>query len=238
MNNIKQHATFLFLVPFLMVIMLSGCAIHTGEPIPHPCQPNQPFLFCPPYTDINLRQCVLNTDLLYISELTSLSCSQSNIIDLSELGSLVALSELNLSGNAELNHTEELSTLIQLHILNLAETGLTELVDLESLTQLTHLQIQHNSITSISSLAGLSQLQVLDASHNAISDVTLLSGLTQLRSLNLASNTITTGVASLTSLTQLTQLDLSDNFQIPCLDLDTLETTLGSVLIRPTTCIP
>ncbi|MDR0848333.1 MAG: leucine-rich repeat domain-containing protein [Propionibacteriaceae bacterium] len=154
--------------------------------------PNDPVLF----SDSSLRVCI-NTVLgqphgatVTVSQaqtLTSLSCPNRGIF--------------NLTG---------LEAFTSLHTLELYANMLSSVTPLAGLTNLTKLDLYHNQVSSVTPLAGLTSLTILDLSNNQVSDVALLGGLTSLTSLNLAHNHVT-NVSALAGLTSLNWLSLYDN---------------------------
>ena len=121
--------------------------------------------------------------------------------------------------------------------LSCSRRQVNDLTGIGWLTSLTFADIGKNNIVDISELSGLINLQTLKLWFNDITDVTVLSGLTDLLSLDLRYNSISTGVAELVTLVNATTIDLgsnldgSNNASIPCSDISTLETVLGTTVV-------
>ena len=107
------------------------------------------------------------SDLALFTGLHSLTLHRSANLDLTPIGSVTTLQELDLSGctipNALLERIGALPDLISLNLSGCALTGINPLV-------------------------GLTGLLTLDLSNNTIDDITALSALTELKNLNLANN--------------------------------------------------
>ena len=73
---------------------------------------------------------------------------------------------------------------------------------------------------------------------NQISDISHLANLTKLKYLYLSNNQIK-DISALHGLTQAQRIDLEENNEIKCTDLDALEAKLGTgVVKRPSSCAP
>lgn len=109
------------------------------------------------------------SDLSMFTGLKKLSLHAAGGLDLSVIGDLTELEELDLSGcTIPANVLDKIGTLPNLKVLRL----------------------QSCALTTINSLVGLSHAQVLDVSHNNISETTALSALTELKELNISYNPI------------------------------------------------
>lgn len=104
-----------------------------------------------------------------------------------------------------------------------------------SLQTITQLTCTDSGITSLIGIRNLPELTMLDVSDNNITDLSPIIYLEKLRLLRIANNSIRS-VASLNGLNLLNFIDLSGNSQIPCRQLDQLESRLGSSLRRPLSC--
>ena len=144
-----------------------------------------------------------------LTQLQSLELGGNVISDVSALAALTQLNKLRLSGNI-ISDISPLAELTQLTYLSLGDNTISDVSALAELKKLTYLNLWYNTISDISALAVLTQLNVLRLSGNIISDISPLANLTQLTSLELRSNTIS-DVSALTALTQLTELRLNSN---------------------------
>jgi hypothetical protein len=105
------------------------------------------------------------------------------------------------------------SQLEDIRVLSCAEWEVQEIEGIGILRSLQFLDLSGNQINSLAPLANLPRLSSLSAVNNRIIDITPLIGLTSLTSATLAGNN-----------------------NIPCAQLDRLETRLGANLRRPDTC--
>lgn len=136
----------------------------------------------------------------------------NSISNIEPLSSLTQLTQLDMSGQWQLQDLSPLKSLTHLKVLRLKGAGVGDrLTPLQSLSHLEELDLSKNGITDISPLSALKNLKVLVLSDNYdITDVTPLESLQQLTKLDISKNKIK-DVRSLSRLTNLTTLDLSDN---------------------------
>lgn len=100
-----------------------------------------------------------------------------------------------------------------LTVLSCANASVRELDGLEQFTQLRFLDLANNNITSLQPLVPLSSLSGVSVPDNPLTDI-----------------------SALLAMTGLTVANLRGNNQIPCAQLDRLETRLGANLTRPESC--
>ncbi len=98
-----------------------------------------------------------------------------------------------------------------------------------SLQTISQLSCTDASISSLIGLNNILNISLLDLSNNSIVDISPLIYLENLRVLRIANNSIR-NISTLSNLNLLNFLDLSGNEQIPCRQLDQLETRLGKFL--------
>jgi Leucine-rich repeat (LRR) protein len=147
------------------------------------------------------------TKLTQLVSLTLIGCS---LTDLSGIGELSNLEDLDLSSCYELTNIEPLAALKSLSLLNLEECiELTDLTPLSQLTTLRYLKLSDcTSITDVSPLAGLNQLELLELiGCDALSDLMPLANLVGLTVLQLGGDSIT-NLPPLANLRQLESLYL------------------------------
>ena len=152
--------------------------------------------------------------LEFASNLRELHLSINPITDLRPLSNLTNLGNLHLwalSPNTLTLNLRPLATLINLEVLSLGNSKISDIRPLESLKKLQLLHLMHNHISDIRPLAGLTQLWTLSLEGNPITDFTPLAGL-NLRELNISNNpTKISDISLLAELKQLRSLDLSNN---------------------------
>ena len=141
--------------------------------------------------------------------LVTLDASGRRIADLSGIGALTALEELNLADNA-LGGVRALAALANLRVLDLSGNRVADLWPLAGLAELERLALAGNRIGDATPLAGLGRLRVLDLSDNAVTELAALGGLTRLEYLALADNGLW-NADRLAKLRGLVRLDLADN---------------------------
>lgn len=191
------------------------------------------------FEDSNLDQCVrsnlqIDSEIITTSDLanlTSLSCPNQNISNLSGIENAVNLDTLNLMNN-NISDISNLSQLKNLKHLDLASNNITDIDDLsglrslislklsdnqisditiiENLVNLERFEANSNQITDVDSLSTLNNLHYLQLNHNQISNITVISNLTEIRQILVDDNNITS-IPSLANLSNLKQLSLSAN---------------------------
>jgi len=160
-----------------------------------------------------------------------------------EIGQLVKLTSLNLSGNQLTALPTAIGQLTQLTSLDLSLNELTDLpAELWQLTQLTSLNLSYNRLTALPAAIGqLTQLISLILSGNQLTALPATIGqLTQLKSLNLSSNQLPELPAEIGQLTQLTSLNLSSNrlTALPATIGQLTQLTLLDLSLNELTAIP
>ena len=162
--------------------------------------------------DENLRECISNTNVNSIDEITSLTCTNKDVESLVGLNNLSNLTELKLSSN-NISDISALSRLNNLTELSLRSNNISNISVLSGLNNLTSLDLSYNNInniSNISALSGLNNLTSLNLSSNNISNISALSGLNNLKYLYLDSNNIS-DISALSGLNNLNTLKLSSN---------------------------
>lgn len=214
------------------------------------------------FNDQQLKDCVLNTAgqqlLTYAEQLTQLQCNSLSISDLTGLEYFTGLELLALSQN-NLSSLQPLANLNQLKTLFIGDNNVTDLSPLANLTAITDLSLRANKITDISPLQRLHAMQKLYLRENSVSDLSVLSAMTQLTHLyaqnnqiqqlspllsnknltllNVESNALV-DISSLNSIAGLSEIYLAENTEIPCEQLDALNSQFGnSVKSQPQSCV-
>ena len=138
-----------------------------------------------------------------------LDLSRRNLSELSALGALTGVRELNLAHNAVAD-LAPLSALTGLRVLDLSSNAIADLTPLAALTGLKRLNLSGNRIADVSALSGLTGLEVLLLDGNRVDDVLPLWSLQRLVNLGLSDNRIG-DIRLLVELGALKRLDLSGN---------------------------
>nr|WP_246569899.1 leucine-rich repeat domain-containing protein [Lentibacillus saliphilus] len=118
-----------------------------------------------------------------ISTLTNLDVGSNPITDIQSLGQLTNLTALNLSNARQLN-TAQLDAVNHVTSLGIMDTNLSDLSPLSNFTNLTTLSVGHNHVSDLSPLNQLNQLNRVIAPHNQVQDLSnatnLVNGLSEL----------------------------------------------------------
>lgn len=137
--------------------------------------------------------------------------SETSIAILQGLDAFTGLTELNLSGNAQLADLWPVSGLTKLEKLNCRTCNISSLKPISQLINLRELILGWNgSIGSLDALSGLVNLVALDAKGVGISDISGLAGLPKLQYVGLNDNYIT-DMSPLATLPSLTEAELKGN---------------------------
>jgi Leucine-rich repeat (LRR) protein len=152
-----------------------------------------------------------------LSALTELDLSRNQLIELPDtMGNLSVLTSLNLCRNQLTEPPSAMSNLSALTSLDLSTNQLTELPDtMGNLSALTSLNLCRNLLTRLpSSMGSLSSLTSLDLSRNQLIELPdTMGNLSVLTSLNLCRNQLTELPSAMSNLSALTELDLSWNLK-------------------------
>lgn len=197
-----------------------------------------------------LRQCIWNRieqqQAKSIAEVTKLYChapwNGPRITNLEGLEAFYALTSLELWQQA-IRDIAPISHLNQLTTVKLQSTEKINLDDISSMNSITSLFVSSDQLDSLEAIAGWTQLRSLAVFSQTLSDIDIVSNLTSLEDLNLSGfvtsvdalsnltqlkslllnfNTIT-DVTPLYNLTQLEILELEQNPDIPCTQINQLK---------------
>lgn len=155
------------------------------------------------------------------------------------LNQILEITDLNLSGNPDINDLEPISRLSNLRTLDVSFTQIQDIYPVRNLTklhtlncsntfinsidpliysmELAILNLSNSTIYNIESLANLGNLRILDISNTGIDNLEASIGMTVLEDLKMR-NTLVTDLAPLSTLSTLNFLDLSDNEQLQSLE--------------------
>ncbi|MDH3325522.1 MAG: DUF5011 domain-containing protein [Gammaproteobacteria bacterium] len=164
------------------------------------------------FSDLGLAQCIKDTLLIYIEQLTDLNCDSfydGTIGDLSGIDTLKALVSLNMT-YSRVSDLSPLATLSNLTTIEFNSSQISDISPLSAISSLQNVYLRSNKVIDISPLEKLQNLVNLDLWGNSISNVTPINNLQFLAHLNLGNNLID-DVSSLTNLPSLSVLDLESN---------------------------
>lgn len=150
------------------------------------------------------------SDLVYFSNLTSLSIRYCDISDISVLSGLDKLSTVNLVGNdvSDLNALSNCDNLTELYLGN---NEITDITPLYSLSNLTSLMVQQNNISVLEpGMEQMISLNTINVQENRLINIDELAEVENLSYIYASSNKIT-DTPYLDGMDNLTVLDLGDN---------------------------
>ena len=155
------------------------------------------------------------------------------------LNKILEISDLNLSGNPDINDLEPISRLSNLRTLDVSFTQIQDIYPVRNLTklhtlncsntfinsvdplvysmELAILNLSNSSIYGIESLTNLGNLRILDISNTQVDNLEAITEMTVLEDLKMR-NTLITDLTPLSVLSKLNYLDISDNEQIQSLE--------------------
>lgn len=131
-------------------------------------------------------------DVSPLSELTQLQkllLKQNGIDDISSLGTLVNLTQLDVSGNREISDVSAIANMKKLKQLNISNNKIQDISAVSELENLEFIELSGNQIQDLPDLSKLTNVYSLDISHNELTDISALADLKNLRELNLGGNT-------------------------------------------------
>jgi Leucine-rich repeat (LRR) protein len=128
------------------------------------------------------------TSVVGAQNLTGLSSLDLNLNLIADAGPLGRLTFLSLGNNPTLGDISELGDLVALTELHAYYASISDISVLSGFTALTKLRVGGNSVIDIGALRGLISLDTLDLHTNLITDVSALTGLTNLKWLHLGFN--------------------------------------------------
>ena len=172
-------------------------------------------------TELILTDNLTNADiapLRYMTNLTELSLSGSQISDLTPLSSLTNLTSLTIAFT-QASNLSPLSSLSNLTTLILEDNQISDIGPLANLTALDLLMLPNNHISDISSISNLTNLTILELSANQIVDISPLANLTYLSMLFINENHIS-NVTPLANLPHLFAVQIWGN---PAYDFSALQ---------------
>lgn len=142
-------------------------------------------------------------DVSPLSELTQLQTlllKQNGIDDISSLGTLVNLTQLDVSGNRDITDVSVVENMKKLKRFNISNNKVSDISAISGLENLEFVEVSGNQIQELPDMSKLTNVYSLDISHNELTDISALAGLKNLRELNLRGNTAITDFKPLAKL--------------------------------------
>ena len=156
------------------------------------------------------------TPLLGLKQLTNLNLNNANIKDITVLGGLINLRDLQIGWNQIIDFSA-LANLKRLRYLNLTASQISLIPQLGAIASLEQLDLGENPITTLAGLSEVPSLRYINLNNTQITDLSPLSGSQNLQ--NISARTARLQSLTLSNLPGLNQLELSDN-QITSITID------------------
>lgn len=106
-------------------------------------------------------------------------------VTLNDIKDMMALNELDLSGNQYIQTIEPLAQLTNLKLLNLSETNVADLTPIRNLTELVELNLSRTKVFDLTPLNYASKLERLNINHTEIRSIAVLEKMTALQNLEM-----------------------------------------------------
>lgn len=123
-------------------------------------------------------------------------------VSLGDIKNITAIEELDLSGNKYIQNMEPLAQLINLKLLDLSKTSITDLTPIRNLTELVELNLSNTKVEDLTPLKYSSKILRLNINHTAVADISVIEKMPALQNLEM----IDTYVNNLTPVSNLTTL--------------------------------
>jgi Leucine-rich repeat (LRR) protein len=154
----------------------------------------------------------IDVNLLNLLQVKQLEIFQQSIFKkVFALRFFVDLTKLEIMNQFTITHMGDLSALVLLEDLTIADCALKEITGLSKLKELRILNLDCNQITSMNGIQGLNNLEQLNLSENKIKVIEGIEHCTKIHTLSLASNQIKHVSSVLFHLNALTELNLANN---------------------------
>ena len=111
--------------------------------------------------------------------------SVTDSADLEDIKDMIALNELDLSGNEYIQSIEPLAQLVSLRLLNLSGTNVSDLTPIRNLTELVELDLSRTKVFDLSPLKYAVKLARLNINDTEIRSVAVLEKMTALQNLEM-----------------------------------------------------
>ena len=147
--------------------------------------------------------------LAELTQLEKLYLKQDGIDDISALGGLVNLENLDLSGNKEISDVSALANMTKLKTIDMSGNKIENINVLSNLEELGFVNLANNQIKALPDLSKLTKVYAFSVGKNQITDVTPIAAMKSLVELDLSSNP---GIKDLKPLAKLYNLDKDKTF--------------------------
>jgi Leucine-rich repeat (LRR) protein len=106
-------------------------------------------------------------------------------VQLSDIKNITAIEDLDLSGNEYIQTIAPLAQLINLKLLNLSETTISDLTPIRNLTELLELNLSNTKVQDLTPLKYASKLLRLNISETEVKDISVVEKMTGLQNLEI-----------------------------------------------------
>ena len=144
-----------------------------------------------------------------MQSLTSLSCMNCGVSDLSGLEHATNLVNVDLHENYITDLTP-LANLTKLESICLGDNRISDLSALANLENLASLEVSYNQVADLSPVSKLTNLQTMMATNNKIEDISVLATLNNLKTLDLSQNNVQ-NIEALATIDTLERANLQQN---------------------------
>ncbi|OMD44018.1 leucine-rich repeat domain-containing protein [Paenibacillus odorifer] len=161
------------------------------------------------YLDLGRNNITELTPLGNISSLKQLNIESNQVSDLNPVRNLTSIKILSVNSN-QITDISPINSLINLTSLDIANNKTADLTPLAGLVNLVSLNFTGNNIIDIKPLQNLTNLTSLLGTQNNISDLSPIDGLLKLKTLYLGSNNVV-DLTPLSTLAGITDLNIGSN---------------------------
>lgn len=135
--------------------------------------------------------------------------SLTDSVQFSDIKSIIAIQELQLSNNTYIQDLEPLAQLNSLRLLNLSGTAVHDLTAIRNLTELAELNLAGTKVKDLGPLRYSNKLETLNINDTDVTEITVVEKMKSLRELKM-NKTAVVDFAPIANLTALQKADLSD----------------------------
>jgi len=182
------------------------------------------------FIDAQLQQCITDSGAVNVRDLTHLYCANYGISDISDIGQLTNIYDLNLTANTAITDLQGLTQLPSLTAVNLASMtfGDAQLVNIANIQRLQDLALTDtDSLNDLSALANASQLRAIHLWGSSNYDLTPITGLPMLNMVAMNYAQLSNGINIFGQIAGLTDLYLNGD-----VSYSEFETLMHNVSLR------
>lgn len=117
--------------------------------------------------------------------------SLADSVTFSDIKAVTVIEDLDLNNNSYILNIEPLAQLLNLKLLDISHTNITDLSPIRNLTELVELNISHTNVEDLSPLRYAQKLQRLNVSHTPVTDISVLERMKGLQNLQIGYTSVT-----------------------------------------------